>query len=128
LKRRNVKRAVAHLCTLAMALCIALAGEGCNGKSRSNMSGFDTALWKAQHGRDEALENPRTSMVGPLIEDRLKAGMSRAEVLELLGPPEFQRNDSDYYTLGRSPYGVDYEYLVVHYVQDKMTLARLERG
>jgi hypothetical protein len=67
-------------------------------------------------------------MVGALIQDRLKAGMSRAEVLELLGPAEFQRNDNDYYTLGRSPYGVDYEYLVVHYVQDKMTLARLERG
>jgi hypothetical protein len=92
------------------------------------MSGFDTAVWKAEHGKDEALENPRASMVGALIENRLKADMSRAEVLELLGPPEFQRNDNDYYTLGRSPYGIDYEYLVVHYIQGKMTLARVERG
>lgn len=126
--RGSLKCATARLCTLAMTLGMALAGAGCAEKSRSNMSGFDTAVWKAQHGRDEALENPRAPMVGALIEDRLKAGMSRAKVVELLGPAEFQRNDNDYYTLGRSPYGVDYEYLVVHYVQDKMTLARLERG
>jgi hypothetical protein len=66
-------------------------------------------------------------MVGALI-DRLKAGTPRTEVLELLGPPEFRRNDNDYYTLGPSPYGIDYEYLVVQYVQDKLALAQVERG
>jgi hypothetical protein len=123
----NLKRSTAHLYTLVIALCLALAGAGCTGNGGSKMRGFDTAVWKAQHGRDENLENPRASMVGVLM-DRLKVGMSRAEISELLGPPEFQRNDNAYYTLGRSPYGVDHEYLVVHYVQDKMTLARMERG
>ena len=113
---------------LAIALCITVSGAGCSGKTRSNMSGFDAALWKAQHDRDETLENPRASMVGSLIDVRLQTGMTRAAVLELLGPPEFQRNGNDYYTLGRAPYGIDYEYLVVHYEQDKVTLAKVERG
>ncbi len=118
----------ARLCVPAIALCLALPGAGCTEKTRSNMSGFDATVWKAQHNRDQALDNPRSSMVGTLIGNRLKPGMARAAVVELLGPPEFQRNGNDYYTLGRSPYGIDYESLVVHYEQDKVTLAQLERG
>ena len=92
------------------------------------MSKFDSEIWKAQAGIDQDSENPRSGMVSTLIDEVLKPGMARNEVEKLLGVADYVQDGDGWYVLGRSPYGVDYEYFVVHYKDDKVDFARLERG
>jgi hypothetical protein len=88
---------------------------------------FDAARWQAQRGSD-ALNNPRIAMIGDL-EQRLRPGMTRAEVLALLGEPESQSGGRAVYALGASPYGVDYEFFVIEFDDAGMLLRhRLMRG
>lgn len=80
----------------------------------SNMRcGFDSAAWKAQSGNYED-DNPRDGMVASL-KKRLRAGMSKQAVLDLLGPPDTIREAGEVYFLGRSAYGVSYEVFVLRY-------------
>ncbi len=53
----------------------------CNPSSR-----FDSALW-IKHPQAEDNSNPRAGMVNDLMKNKLKPGMSKEEVLELLGKP-----------------------------------------
>ena len=91
--------------------------------------GFDGALWRAQHS-SAALEqdNPRIEMVSTLNQDVLVPGMARDEILILLGPPEYQDREADYYELGRSPLGVDYEQLVIQYKNGKLVQVAVQRS
>lgn len=61
---------------------------------------FDSAAWKSQRGIPES-EITRDSMV-PELEQVLRPGMTRVDVLELLGPPDDSTNDGsvDTYLLG----------------------------
>lgn len=92
------------------------------------MNAFDSQLWKAQRDLDDRADNPRSPMVPVLLRELLKPSMPRAEVLDLLGPPDFEEHGAAYYALGRAPYGIDFEYLVIRYADDKLVLARLERS
>jgi len=89
---------------------------------------FDADVWKAQHDSDALeQENPRGDMVTALKRDHLEPGAERAEILELLGPPEFQDGDTDYYELGRTPWGVSYERLAIEYSDDELVQAYVTR-
>jgi len=76
--------------------------------------GFNSTLWKAQHGKHER-HNPRGKMIVSLEKNHLRPGMMRAEVHALLGEPDQKRGTSDVYNLGASPVGVDFEYYVLEY-------------
>jgi len=89
---------------------------------------FDAEVWRAQHGTDALeQENPRGAMVSALEREHLEPGTGRDELLELLGPPEFQEGAADYYELGRTPYGVSYERLVLEYAGDELVRAFVTR-
>jgi hypothetical protein len=89
---------------------------------------FDAEVWKAQHGSDALeQENPRGEMVSALERDHLEPGTARSELLELLGPPEFQDGATDYYELGRTPWGVSYERLAIEYAGDELIRAYVTR-
>lgn len=80
--------------TLSIALFSAIAG------CAMQPTQFDSAAWKAQRGVDEA-EMTRVGMVSRL-ENVLRPGMTREEVLERLGPPDDSTSDGsvDTYLLG----------------------------
>jgi len=80
---------------------------------------FDAELWRAQHGT-QALEgeNPRSAMLPALQREHLTAGAAREAILQLLGPPQYERPGTDVYALGRSPFGVSDEQLAISYDED----------
>lgn len=86
---------------------------------------FDSNAWKSQ--RDVAAQdNARGPMVAGM-QQTLRAGMPRTEVVALLGEPDSRRDTTDVYELGRAPYGVDEEYYEIRYVDDKVTTHGLGR-
>lgn len=82
---------------------------------------FDAEIWRAQHG-SEALEqeNPRSEMLPALLREHLQPGTARDEIRQLLGPPQFESEESDVYALGRSPFGVSDEQLALSYDEEEM--------
>lgn len=88
--------------------------------------GFDSAQWKAQYGTG-AVDNPRGGMVGD-VEDLLHPGMSRSEVVDLLGKPEQEERERFTYEIGVSPYGIDYEYFVIEFASDELVRTYITRG
>jgi hypothetical protein len=91
----------------------ALAGAAAILAAEGTPDGFDQAGWKAQHD-STAIDNPRAGMV-VAVEEHLKPGMSRDEVLALLGPAESENGGTLTYDLGASPYGIDFDYLVIEF-------------
>lgn len=90
--------------------------------------GFDSELWKSPAGHSEDTDNPRAGLVIELMDGLLPMGTPRAEVLEMLGPPDFESGTGEFYVLGRSPYGIDLEYFVVEYEGDQLKTASIQRG
>lgn len=89
---------------------------------------FDADVWRAQHGSD-ALEqvNPRGDMVAELKREHLEPGSKRDDIVALLGPPDFQEGATDFYKLGRTPWGVSYERLAIEYADDELVKAYVSR-
>jgi hypothetical protein len=86
--------------------------------------GFDAEIWIAQHDSDALeQENPRIEMVPALQRDHLKPGATRDQIRDLLGAPEFEVGETDYYELGRSPLGVSFEQLAIEYADDDLVRA-----
>lgn len=54
----------------------------------------------------------------PDLETRLRPGMSRDEILELLGPPESAGDNLLIYELGVSGYGVDFDHYMLEFDDD----------
>jgi hypothetical protein len=71
---------------------------------------FDKQVWVSMH--DQMLpDNPRGQMYQDIIENHVKLGMSKVQVLELLGTPDF-KNEINFvsYNLGMwSGMGMDYD-------------------
>lgn len=65
----------------------------------------------------------------PALEKVLHAGMSRDEVVGLLGEPDFSdaETGTDTYELGLAGYGVDEEYYEIRYRDGKLESHRLGR-
>jgi len=88
---------------------------------------FDSSTWKSQRGA-AAQDNQRGQMVGAL-DKVVRTGMTRAEVIELLGEPDSGNADSgvDIYELGVSDYGIDEEYFEIRYQDGKVASHRWAR-
>jgi len=101
---------------------------GAGGYMATTVAGeFDANRWKALRS-STARENPRAGMIGAL-KDRLRAGMTRDEVVALLGEPETKDGPRYVYAIGTSAFGVDYEYFVVEFDADgKVTRHMITRG
>ena len=88
---------------------------------------FNAEKWKALKGNGSH-SNPRIGMVGA-AKTLLHAGMSQDEVVGLLGEPDGQKDGRWTYDLGASPYGADYQYLVLEFDgQGKLASVKTEQG
>lgn len=106
------------LCIAFMPLLGACAGTG---------SQFDAAAWKAQRGIPEA-RNRRNDMV-VAARDRLRAGMTRAAVVDILGEPDSRKADGiEVYALGASPFGIDPQYLELTYRDERLAAFVITEG
>ena len=90
-------------------------------------SNFDSAAWKSQRGV-AAQQNQR----GPMLTSAEKAvhtGMSRDEVIRLLGEPDISdaASATDVYELGVARYGIDEEFYEVKYQDGKVASHRWGR-
>ena len=80
----------------------------------------DSAAWKSQRGAD-TLNNRRNTMVAA-VEKTIRTGMSRDEVIALLGEPDIvdAEASTDTYELGAARFGVDEEYYEIRYEHGKV--------
>ena len=85
---------------------------------------FDSTTWKSQRGVS-AKDNKRITMV-PNLETRIRAGMSRDEVTQVLGEPDSRNQDTsaDRYFLGLSM-GPDQQYYEIRYLNGVVSTMRL---
>lgn len=85
---------------------------------------FDSTTWKAQRGVS-AKDNKRITMV-PTLEARIRVGMARDEVIQVLGEPDSRNLDTsaDRYFLGLSM-GPDQQYYEIRYQNGVVSTMRL---
>jgi hypothetical protein len=90
-------------------------------------SSFDSGAWKAQRGA-AAQDNTRGSMLAA-AEAAVQPGMSREDVLRLLGEPDASdtATSTDTYELGVAKFGIDEEYLAIHYRDGKVESRQWQR-
>ena len=88
---------------------------------------FDSNAWKSQRGAAPR-DNTRGQMVA-VLEKSLHTGMSRDDVIKLLGEPDSTDADTatDVYELGVAAYGVDEEFYEIQYQDGKIAAHRWAR-
>lgn len=109
-------------CALLLALTFSLSA--C---AMEHQTQFDSDAWKSQRGV-AATDNRRGSML-PAMEKVLHAGMTRDQVVALLGEPDISdtQTGADQYELGLAGYGVDEEYYEIRYRDGKLESHRMGR-
>lgn len=77
---------------------------------------FDRAVWHKFHNNHEP-DNPRASMSKDLRRRYLRQGLTKQEVVKLLGEPDMNKSDNMYeYNLGMwSGFRIDYDGLQIHF-------------
>jgi hypothetical protein len=107
-----------------LAIVLLLSLSACAMQTTSN---FDTAAWKSQRGV-AAQQNQRGPMLAS-AEKAVQAGMSRDEVIALLGEPDIRDAASaiDIYELGVARYGIDEEFFEITYQDGKVASHRWGR-
>lgn len=92
-----------------------------------NTSQFDSSAWKSQRGAG-AQKNLRGTMVAS-VEKAIHAGMSRDDVIQLLGEPDSSdaATTTDTYELGVAQYGIDEEFYEIIYQDGKVATHRWGR-
>ena len=61
---------------------------------------FDAKIWKSQHNKSTS-DNPRGKMASDLKNRVIKPGMTKTQILQMLGPPDFSQNEATFtYNLG----------------------------
>jgi hypothetical protein len=80
---------------------------------------FNQSLWAAYSGSTDP-NNPRGQMYEDLTTKNLKKGMSKQDVLTLLGEPDFSKEEAVFkYNLGAwSGFRIDYDSLDIAFDQD----------
>lgn len=80
---------------------------------------FNQSLWAAYSG-STAPNNPRGQMYEDLTKKNLKKGMSKQDVLTLLGEPDVSKEETVFtYNLGAwSGFRIDYDSLDIEFDQD----------
>lgn len=112
---------------LTTALLLGLALGGCS--DMNDAQAFDTQQW-SEGKRDSAFYERRHRMANELLkQELLKPGMSREDVVALLGKPDDNRQPGVLrYTLG-SAYGADIDYLTVFFDEGgRVKSARITRS
>ena len=109
-------------CALALALTFSLSA--C---AMEHQTQFDSDAWKSQRGA-AATDNRRGSMI-PALEKALHEGMTRDQVVALLGEPDISdaKAGTDEYELGLAGYGVDEEFYEIRYRDGKLASHRMGR-
>lgn len=111
---------------ILLAGAIAVASLGIGGQMVT-AGGFDSQKWKAEKG-NETGKNPRVTMVGE-AQKLLRKGMTREEVITLLGEPDGKPNNRFEYLLGISPFGIDFEVFILEFsAEGKLTNFVVKRG
>jgi hypothetical protein len=107
-----------------IAIALLLSLSACAMQTTSN---FDTAAWKSQRGV-AAQQNQRGPMLAS-AEKAVQAGMSRDEVIALLGEPDIRdaASATDIYELGVARYGIDEEFFEITYQDGKVASHRWGR-
>lgn len=79
---------------------------------------FNRCIWLAAAG-DETPLNPRTRMVWDVMINHLSAGMSREDVINILGQPDYSAESARFrYRVGMaSGFGIDDDTLDIHFCQ-----------
>lgn len=92
-----------------------------------NTTNFDSNAWKSQRGVG-ARDNQRGGMVSS-VEKAVQAGMSREDVIRLLGEPDSSdaATATDVYELGVARYGIDEEFYEITYRDGKVASHRWGR-
>lgn len=93
-----------------------IAGMVLGGTPMALAGEFNSEQWKAQSGAG-ATENTRQGMISKL-EEILRPGMSKDEIVALLGKPDIQENNRFEYELGLLGFGVDYAWYVLEFDED----------
>lgn len=103
------------LAVLALSLSLSLSACAMEQTPR-----FDSDAWKAQRGV-AAKDNARGGML-TAMEAVVQPGMSREDVLQLLGEPDARDagTGTDTYELGVAKFGVDEEYYEIRYRDGKV--------
>jgi hypothetical protein len=82
---------------------------------------FNDELWKKQSSSAHDVKWPaRLRMVDDLLASGRLIGMSKNQVIELLGPPDGTQDAGVSYYLGpeRGPFGIDSETLIIEFGED----------
>lgn len=110
--------------TLCAALLLTLSLSACVMQTTTQ---FDSSAWKSQRGVD-AQQNQRGPMVAS-AEKAVHVGMSRDEVIALLGEPDIRdaAAATDLYELGVARYGIDEEFFEITYQDGKVASHRWGR-
>ncbi len=92
-----------------------------------NTPQFDSSAWKSQRGVG-AQQNRRGTMVAS-VEKAVHAGMSRSDVIDLLGEPDSSvaATATDVYELGVAQFGIDEEFYEIVYRDGKVATHRWSR-
>jgi hypothetical protein len=118
---RSLHMRVSALC---VAIVLTLSLSACAMQTTSN---FDSDAWKSQRGAI-AQQNQRGPMVAS-VEKAVQTGMSRDEVIRLLGEPDSSdaASTTDVYELGVARYGIDEEFYEIKYQDGKVASHRWGR-
>ena len=109
---------------LCPAIVLFLSLSACAMQTTSQL---DSTAWKSQRGVS-AKENQRGPMVSS-VEKAVQTGMSRDEVIRLLGEPDSSdaASATDVYELGVARYGIDEEFYEIKYLDGKVASHRWGR-
>ena len=113
-----------HCPSLCSAILLTLSLSAC---AMQTTSPFDSTAWKSQRGVG-AQQNQRGPMVA-LVEKAIHVGMSRDDVVLLLGEPDTSdaATSTDVYELGVARYGIDEEFYEIRYQNGKVESHRWGR-
>ncbi len=83
---------------------------------------FDSAKWKTADMNSEVNWSLRWDMMNSLRNNYELIGMSKKEIISLLGQPidEFSKNDIFYYSLGMARSGVETGVLIIRFENDRV--------
>jgi len=115
--------------TGTFALIVALTIFTPDAENYFNRIEFDREQW-INWEETETTASLRWNMVHDLTTEHKLLGMTRSEVIELLGPPddEFEIKGSIYYYLGMAGYGIDTGTLMIKFKDDTVIDYKVSHG
>lgn len=102
------------------ALVLAVAALLLDDRVIAGDPAFDGAAWRAgslavSEDNFSSSDNPRYALAWDLMDEHLQPGMTRAAVLDLLGPPDSVVDGALHYVIGTNPYHIDPDAVVISF-------------